>query len=312
MLDNLKSAVLHRFIGQAPVFNRRYLDFAQHHGFQIVACGVAQPHEKGRVESGVGYVKKNLLSGLDIPEFYALAPAARHWLDTVANVRIHGETRQRPVELFETERAHLHPMPENLYDVGTVHTVRASNRFRVVLDTNRYSVPAEYASQLLTLKRYPDRVCIYNRNDALIARHPRSYDRLRDFEDPDHPKALLAERRSARHQKLLQRFFALSVNAERYYAQLEQRRFNPRHHVHKIVALSEIYGAEATARALDDACAFEAFSSDYIANLLEARARTLPEPSALHLTRRADLLELELPEPDLALYGLGDDEPPTT
>jgi hypothetical protein len=203
-------------------------------------------------------------------------------------------------------------MPENLYDVGTVHTVRASNRFRVVLDTNRYSVPAEYASQLLTLKRYPDRVCIYNRNDALIARHPRSYERLRDFEDPDHPKALLAERRSARHQKLLQRFFALSVNAERYYAQLEQRRFNPRHHVHKIVALSEIYGAEATARALDDACAFEAFSSDYIANLLEARARTLPEPSALHLTRRADLLELELPEPDLALYSIGDDEPPTT
>jgi len=312
MVDNLKSAVLRRLTGAAPVFNPRYLDFAHHHGFQIVPCNVGQGHEKGRVESGVGYVKKNLLAGLDIPEFHALAPAARHWLDTVANVRIHGETRQRPVELFESERAHLHPMPENLYDLGTVQTVRASNRFRVVLDTNRYSVPAEYASQRLRLKRYPDRVCVYNRDDALIARHPRSYDRFRDFEDPDHPKALLAERRSARHHKLLQRFLALSANAETYYAQLEQRRLNPRHHVHKIVALSEIYGVEATARALDDACAFEAFSSEYVANLLEARARTLPEPSALHLTRRADLLDLELPEPDLGLYGLGHDEPPST
>jgi len=306
MLDNLKSAVLHRFIGQAPVFNRRYLDFAQHHGFQIVACGVAQPHEKGRVESGVGYVKKNLLAGLDIPDFHALAPEARVWLDTIANVRIHGETRQRPVDLFETEQPHLHPMPNNPYDIATVRTVRATNRFRVTFETNRYSVPAEHASRRLMLKTYPDRLCLYHA-DKLIARHPRSYERWRDFEDPDHPRELLAQRRSARHHKLLQRFLALSANAQTYYQQLALRRLNPRHHVHKIIALSEIYGVEATARAIDDACAFEAFSSEYIANLLEARARTLPEPSALHLTRRADLLELELPEPDLGLYNLPDD-----
>jgi hypothetical protein len=77
--------------------------------------------------------------------------------------------------------------------------------------------------------------------------------------------------------------------------------------VHKIIALSEIYGIDATARALDDACAFEAFSCEYIANLLESRARALPEPAALHLTRRSDLLELDLPEPDLALYDSDDD-----
>jgi len=307
MVDNLKSAVLQRLTGQAPVFNRRYLDFAHHHGFQIVACGVGQGQEKGRVEAGVGYVKKNLLSGLDIPDFHALGPEARRWLDTVANQRVHGETRRRPVELFETEQAHLHPMPDNLYDVATVHTVRASNRFRVTFDTNRYSVPAEHASRRLTLKSCPDRICVYA-DHKLIARHPRSYDRHRDFEDPDHPRELLAQRRSARHQKLLQRFLALSANAESYYAQLDLRRLNPRHHVHKIVALSEIYGTEATARALDDACAFEAFSCEYIANLLEARARMTPQPSALHLTRRADLLELQLPEPDLELYTV-DDEP---
>ena len=75
----------------------------------------------------------------------------------------------------------------------------------------------------------------------------------------------------------------------------------------KIVALSEIYGTEATARALDDAFEYGAFSSDYITNLLEARARTPPEPSALHLTRRSDLLDLELPKPDLSLYDLSGD-----
>jgi transposase len=308
MVDNLKSAVLQRLTGQAPVFNPRYLDFARHHGFQIVPCAVGKGNEKGRVEAAVGYVKKNLLNGLDIPEFSALNPAARHWLDTIANQRIHGKPRQQPVKLFEEEKTSLHPMPENPYDIAGVHTVRASNRFRVTFDTNRYSVPAQYASQRLTLKVYPDRLCIYHEN-KLIARHPRSFERHRDFEDPDHPRELLAQRRSARHQKLLQRFLALSPKAETYYAELEMHRLNPRHHVHKIVALSEIYGTEATARALEDACHFQAFNSEYIANLLESRARTRPEPSALHLTRRQDLLDLELEEPDLKLYECDDDPP---
>jgi transposase len=301
MVDNLKSAVLQRLTGQAPVFNPRYLDFAQHHGFQIVPCAVGKGNEKGRVEAGVGYVKKNLLGGLDIPSFNALNLLARQWLDTIANQRIHGETRRRPVELFEQEIALLHPMSENLYDIATLHSVRASNRFRVTFESNRYSVPAEYASQRLTLKTYPERLCVYHDN-KLIARHSRSYERHRDFEDPDHPRELLAQRRSARHQKLMQRFLALSPDAERYYQQLELRRLNVRHHVHKIIALSEIYGTQSTARALDDALAFDAFSCEYIANLLESRARALPEPAALHLTRRSDLLELELEEPDLELY----------
>jgi hypothetical protein len=291
------------------VFNPRYLDFAGTLGFRIVPCNVRAGHEKGRVESGVGYVKKNFLSGLEIPDFSALNPAARVWLDTIANVRVHGETRERPVDRFEAERSALRPLPPNDVDIGTVHTVRASNRFRVTFETNRYSVPAEYASQRLTLKAYPDRIGVYS-HEKLIARHRRRYDRHGDCEDPDHPKALLEQRRSARAQRALGRFLALAPFAEAYYAELAARRFNPRHHLNKILALSEIYGTEAVARALEDAMHFEAFSSDYIANLLEARARALPAPSPLHLTRRADLLELDLPEPDLSLYDDQDNDDP--
>ena len=303
MVDNLKSAVLQRSIGQAPVFNPRYADFARHHRFEIAPCNVGAGHEKGRVEAGVGYVKKNFLAGLDIPDFRALNPAARNWLDSVANVRIHGETHKRPLDLFALERDQLRPLPELLYDIGAVHTVRASNRFRVSFDTNRYSVPAEYASQRLTLKSYPDRLCIYH-HDRLLADTGEATSDTATSSHPDHPRALLEQRRKATTQRLLQRFVSLTARADQYYRELEQRRLNPVHHVRKIVALSEIYGAEATARALDDAFHFGAFSSDYITNLLEARARSLPEPSALHLTRRADLLELELPQPDLSLYDL--------
>jgi transposase len=301
MVDNLKSAVLTRALGEAPVFNPKYLDFATHSGFTIAPCNVGKGNEKGRVENAVGYVKKNLLAGLEIPDFSALNPAARQWLDTVANVRVHSETKTTPTTLWHKERPSLRPLPLHPFDIATVSQVRASRQFRITLDTNRYSVPAHYAGQALTLKTYPDRLCLYH-GDTLIARHVRRYDRFQDVEDPDHPKPLLEHRKKARAHQLFLRFLALSPRAEVYYLKLEERRLNPQHHVRKIVALSDIYTPEAGARALDDALTYEAFSSEYIANLLEQRARFTPEASALHLTRRSDLLELSLAPPDLSLY----------
>jgi hypothetical protein len=52
---------------------------------------------------------------------------------------------------------------------------------------------------------------------------------------------------------------------------------------------------------MEDAFVYEAFSSDYIANLVEQRARFTPEASALHLTRRGDLLDVSLAPPDLSM-----------
>ena len=174
-------------------------------------------------KNGVGYVKKNFLAGLDIADFSMLAPAAKHWLDTVANVRMHGETRKPPRELWQSEKPHLSPLPTHPFDIATVAQVRASRQFRITLDTNHYSVPAHLAAQALTLKTYPDRLCLYHHNN-LVARHTRSYDRHRDFEHPDHPKPLLEQRKKARDHQLFRRFLALSPQAETYYRQLEQRR----------------------------------------------------------------------------------------
>lgn len=303
MVDNLKSAVLQRIVGEAPVFNPRYKDFADHFGFAIAPCGVGQPHEKGRVENAVGYVKKNFLSGSELTDFALVNSAARQWLDGVANVRLHGSTKRKPVELFQAEKASLKPLPAQPYDMGVIRPARANSQFRVTVDTNTYSVPADYAGAALTLKLYPDHLCFYHQ-DTLIARHARCYDRHRDFEDADHPRILLQQRRRAADQKILQRLLSLTPKAEPFYQGLAERRLNVLMHVRKIVALSEIYGIEPTRRAIEDALEFQAFSCEYVANLLEQRQRPLPEPGPLYLTRRQDLLDLELPEPNLALYEL--------
>jgi hypothetical protein len=301
MVDNCKTAVLSHAVGQPAVLHPKYLDFAHHYGFTIAACGVRKANEKGRVENGVGYVKKNFLAGLEMPEFSALGPAAAIWLETVANIRIHGETKKLPVDLLKEELASLQPLPAAVYDIATIREVRASSQFRVSVDANTYSVPARYAGKKLTMKLYPDRVCLYDQ-ESLIVRHGRSYDHHQDFENPDHPKELLFQRKKARDQQTMARFLSLSPQANNYLDGLVSRRLNPNHHVAKIVALADLYGTDAVARALADAVTWQAFSSEYIINLCEQRNRLVQEPGPLMLTRGQDLLELTIEPPDLSVY----------
>jgi len=305
MVDNCKTAVLSHPMGQPAVFHPRYLDFARHYGFTIKACGPRRANEKGRVEKAVHYVKQNFLAGLELASLEALNAAVRRWLDEVANVRVHGETHQVPRDLFLEEQPHLRPLTVLPYDLATVQTVWVNRRARVTFDTNRYSVPPAFVGKSLVLKVYPERLALYHQ-DQLIAEHTRRYDRHQDYEQPEHVAQLLAQRRQARQQQHFTRFLALAPCARDYYQRLVEKRGNPQHHVQKIVALSEIHGVDKVQRALEDAWAYQAFSCEYIANLLDQQARPPVEPGALHLTRQQDLLDLELPAPDFSLYDRGE------
>lgn len=302
MVDNCKTAVLDHPVGGPATLHPRYVDFAQHYGFSIKACTPRQPQQKGRVESAVAYIKGNFLNGLELHCLESLNEMARHWLNTVANVRRHAHTRRTPDELLLDEIPKLRPLNPSLYEACNYLPVRANNRARVTFETNRYSVPPAYADRALVLKLYPDRLVFYNDKDQQVAVHARCFDRHQDRELPEHVESLLAHRRQGRRQQQWVQFMNLSPISEAYYRALEPRRENPRHHLLKILALSEHHGVEATARALQDAFDLQAFGAEYVANLLERRSRPEVPPGALHLTRASDQLELELPPPDLSLY----------
>lgn len=308
MIDNLRVGVLRHPTGEPAQFNPRYLDFAGHYGFQPVACARGKGNEKGRVERGVGYVKANFLKGLEIPSFEALNPAAGQWLDSIANLRIHGETQRKPREMFAEEKPLLRPLPLRPYDCAVVQTVSANRCCRIEFQGNRYSVPPLYASQKLTLKVEPERLYVFH-NEKLLATHLRSYDRRRKITDPDHEKQLVIQRKKARDQTLLMAFLNLTPQAEFYCRRLQDKRLNAPHHIQKIVALSEIYGPDKVARAIEDAITFEAYGCEYIANILLQREHTPTRPSALHLTHRQDLLDLEVPAPDLEIYERSQPQP---
>lgn len=301
MVDNCKTAVLSHPFGLPPEFNPRYLDFAHHYGFNIKACNVRKANEKGIVENAVGYFKGNFLNGRPISTYAPLQPAVRIWLDETANVRTHARTRKQPVELFVAEKAALKPLPLHPYDCATIRSVRVDRQFRVHVDGNRYSVPAQYAGGKLLLKVYPETIRMY-RDEALVAEHTRRYGRGLDIEHPDHAKPVIERKRRAEAQLLIQRFLSLGPQAETFYRELCKRQIAPTLHIRKIMALVEIYSPDDVQRAIHDAVAFRAFSSEYIAHLLEQRRRKRPEPGPLHLAHKQDLLDLQLPEPDLSIY----------
>jgi len=153
--------------------------------------------------------------------------------------------------------------------------------------------PPRYASQPLPLKLSPDPGLLFH-HEKLIATHVRSYDHRQNIRNPDPVQELESQRRRSRDQTGRLTFLGLSPPAEADARKLEEKRLNSRHPLQPIVALSEIYGADQVARALQDALSFEACGCEYIANILEQRARPL--------TRRQDLLDLELPPADLTPY----------
>jgi transposase len=111
LYDRTKLVVLGTDEGGAPLWNARFLDFALRLGVEAKLCHAYRPQSKGRVESGIKYVKGNFWPGVRFTDLEDLNRQARAWCATVANVRVHGTTQERPVDRWATERAVLHPLP---------------------------------------------------------------------------------------------------------------------------------------------------------------------------------------------------------
>jgi len=147
-------------------------------------------NQKGGVERTISYIRKNFLNGIgEVKSLSGINNAARIWMDKTANVRIHKTTGKMPVDMFEAEKKKLLSVNQLPFDCGTIKTVKSNNQFRVFFEGNRYSVPFEYASSILTMRIYPDLIVIYHEN-KLIAQHSRSYEKNMNFEDHAHVKKL--------------------------------------------------------------------------------------------------------------------------
>jgi transposase len=304
MVDNCKTAVLKaRTATTNPVINPTYQEFADHYGFKVIACDPYQPQQKGRTEHAVGYVKSAFLAGRLPGGPDILNPAIKHWLENHANCRTHGTTKQRPDHLFKNEeQPQLTPLARAPHHCSSITTACANSVCKVTVDTNRYSVGPEFGSRRLVLHAYADRIRLFTNEGTFICEHLRNYGRNQETIAPEHVREHASRNRHSRDQIHTSAFLTLGTSAKDYLHGLKEKRPDYRNHVKAINALAQIYNPGEVTRAIRDAAEHHAYSADHIENLLKARSRPEIQPGPLHVTRRSDLLELDIPQPNLDIY----------
>lgn len=185
--DNQKTVVHVHDPGGAHHWNTQYLDFADHYGFWPRLCRPYRAQTKGKVESGVKYIRGNFWPSCpDVATLEGLNEALWGWLSGVANVRLHGTTHEVPMARLEWERASLGTLQVPPYDLSMVSSRRSSKDSVISYGGNRYSVPAAYALSLLTVREKPEGMLeIYAGLDC-IARHNLVAGRHQTVVDPAH------------------------------------------------------------------------------------------------------------------------------
>jgi transposase len=141
--DNLKAAVTRAAFTSADdcEINRSYRDLARHYGFLIDPTPPYQPQMKGKVESGVKYVKNNFGKPRTFVDIDDARAQLGEWLEKVANCRIHGTTRRRPAEMFAAEEAeHLLPLSAVRFDTVIWKKAKVHQDTHFQFDGRLYSV----------------------------------------------------------------------------------------------------------------------------------------------------------------------------
>jgi hypothetical protein len=173
--DNLKTVVDAVFTGKERQFNRRFLALANHYLFEPVACTPASGWEKGQVENQVGNIREWLFT--PTPRF-ADFKALNAWLEQRCRElaeRTHPDKQGSIAEAWATERPALRQvnMP---FDGYVEQPLRVSSTCLISVDRNRYSVPADWAGQVVSVRISATHIRVVAEGN-MIAEHERLFGR---------------------------------------------------------------------------------------------------------------------------------------
>lgn len=234
-------------MGKVRQFNRRFLALANHYLFEPVACTPAAGWEKGQVENQVGNVREWLFCPrprfADFAEMNAwLAQRCRELAG-----RPHPTEKERSIAaVFAEEQPKLRQITTPFNGYFEV-LCRVSSTCLVAYDRNRYSVPAEYAGQRVSLRAWADRIRVVA-DEAVIADHPRSFTRDRLILDPWHYLSVLERKPGALRHGLPFRDWALPTPIANVRERLMKTAQGDRAFVQVLQAIRE-YGLEPVSMA---------------------------------------------------------------
>ena len=300
--DNLGTAVKIVFehsgkAGRPRKEVRAFVSFRSHYLFDSHFCTPGQGHEKGQVEHGVGYSRRNFL--VPVPEAASFDDLNKQILDRCLQEDLRQVARQQMTigKAWEQEQEHFLPIPRSPYECCQMTTVRLTPYSQGTFETNRYSVPVKRARREVTLKAYPFTIEIWDGTE-LLASHPRCYERYQDILDPLHYLPLLEQRPGAFDFSKPMRQWKRTWPAayDEMLSDLRQKWPNGRgvQEFVKILELHQTYSAEIMRQAIEQALQLRCVHFDgvvYCIHEIESKAHTTATepPPNLDLSHRPDL-----------------------
>lgn len=284
--DNLKTAVFRVLEGHNRQEQTAFRTFRSYYLFESHYCTPAQGHEKGGVESDVGYVQRNFFAPIpQVKDFAELNARLRQNCLNNMQRRVRGEDRL-VVEVWTAEKTALLPLAATDYRACSSHPVKANPYSQVVFETNRYSVPTEYVGKQLALRAYPFRVEILS-NSQVVAEHNRCLGREQDVLDPQHYLTLLEQRPAAFEYALPMRRLRreLPETYERLLESLREQKPNGQG-IREFIAILKLHRShppEVVHRAVNQAVKMGAANLDGVQLCLRELLAPQTPPPALNL-----------------------------
>jgi hypothetical protein len=270
LYDNLKSAVLERQ-GDAIRFNPTLLAFAAHYRFEPRPVAVARGNEKGRVERAIRYARESFFAARQYADLDDLNAQAAQWCNGQAADRICPSARELRVgEAFRQEQSQLVPLPENPFPTDEIVAVTVGKTPYVRFDLNDYSVPHTAVRRLLTVRATPERVRVLD-GAALLADHPRSYDRDAQIENPAHIATLVAYKRQAHQHRGTDRLMQAVPISRELLVRAAARGSNRGSLTMGLLRLLERYGATELQAAIEETLECAAPHPNAVRLVLERR-----------------------------------------
>lgn len=287
LYDNPRTIVLERR-GQAIRFQPRLLELADAYGFEPRPVPPRRANEKGRVERAIRYLRTSFLAlrqGLGRSE---LDREVDRWGLEVAEARPWPQDRRRTVgQAFEEERPRLLALPPAPFPWPERYPVQVSTRAQVQFDANRYSVPPELVGRSLLLVADTERLRLLD-GEREVASHPRSFARGALIEDPAHTAQIRAQKRLARLHRSQEHLLRAVPATERLLVGLAERQRRIAPAVDELLCLLEDHGANALARAVEEALAAGSPHPATVRLILAREQRRAREPVALGLDLSED------------------------
>jgi hypothetical protein len=287
--DNLKTAVKTILLGHERQEQAGFIVFRSHYLYDSHYCTPGAGHEKGRVEDGVGYARRNFMTPLLKADSFENLNEQLLRACRADDERRVDRQAQTIAEAWQAERPKLRSLPAIDFDCGRDVTVRLNGYSQVTVETNRYSVPTDQATTGLRVKLYPFRVEIYrpDKKEALAV-HPRCYGQQQDILDPLHYLPLPAQRPGAlNHAKPIRQWReAWPAVFERLLSELQRREpegQGARQFI-RVLQLHQQHPAELIERAVTQVLAYECVSADGVELCLRQLEHPEPAPVSLDLS----------------------------